>query len=117
MRIVYLDQNKWIELARAAKFPAEYPELHALLEAINQEISAGRLALPLTATNIFETYKISDAQRRHDLAFVQAFLSGGLVFRGRHKRLEVEVTEVLRSAYGLPPVIREQKYFLSDVFF
>jgi hypothetical protein len=117
VRIVYLDQNKWIELARAAKFPAEYPDLHALLEAITQEVSAGRLALPLTATNIYETHKINDPQRRHDLASVQAYLSRGLVFRGRHKRLEAEVTDVLRSAYGLPSAPREQNWFLSNVFF
>jgi hypothetical protein len=117
VRIVYLDQNKWIQLARAVKFPSEAPDLAALLKAVTKEVSAGRLVLPLTATNIYETHKINNAQKRHDLASIQAFLSGGHVFRARYKRLEVEVTEVLRGAYRLPLAHREENYFLSNVFF
>ncbi len=37
MRIVYLDQNKWIDLARAVKYPAENPEVRAILELLCQE--------------------------------------------------------------------------------
>jgi hypothetical protein len=99
------------------KDPAEYPDLCALLESLNHEVSAGHLALPLTATNIYETYKINDPIRRHDLALVQASLSGGLVFRGRYRRLEAEIIEVLRDAQGLPPVPCEENWFLSYVFF
>lgn len=117
VRIVYLDQNKWIDLARAVKHPASHPELHALVKAIDDEVRAGRMAVPLTATNIYETHKINDPQRRHDLAFVQSLLSRGIVFRGRHKRLEAEITEVLRSAHELPPVPLKQHWFLSNVFF
>jgi hypothetical protein len=116
MRIVYLDQNKWIQLARAAKHPDKYPDLHALLKSISHEVGVGHLALPLTFTNIYETFKINNPQRRHDLASVQAALSRGLVFRGRYKRLEEEVSEVSRDAYGLPPVDRDENWFLSDFF-
>lgn len=99
------------------KHPAEYPDLRALVETISQEVGAGRLALPLTATNIYETLKINDPERRHDLASAQALLSRGLVFRDRHKRLEAEVTEVLCNAYGLSRAPREKNWFLSNVFF
>ena len=44
VRIVYLDQNKWIDLARAAKYPAEHPDLHRLLEVVAREVRDGRLA-------------------------------------------------------------------------
>jgi hypothetical protein len=27
VQIIYLDQNKWIDLARAVKYPADYPEV------------------------------------------------------------------------------------------
>ena len=27
VQITHLDQNKWIDLARAVKYPADYPEL------------------------------------------------------------------------------------------
>jgi hypothetical protein len=117
VRIVYLDQNKWIDLARAVKYPAENPEVRAILELLCQEAQAGRVLLPLTATNIYETHKIGDPERRFDLAYTQATLSAGHVFRGRHKRLEIEVIDVLRNAYGLPLLDREQNWFLSNVFF
>ena len=117
MRITYLDQNKWIELARAAKQPEDYPDHNALLKSIGRAVGAGDLILPLTFTNIYETFKINDPQRRRDLASVQASLSKGFVFRGRYKRLEEEVSEVARIAHGLPPVYREEHWFLSDLFF
>jgi hypothetical protein len=117
VHIVYLDQNKWIELARAAKFPTERPELRALLDATSDEVRAGRLALPLTATNIYETYKINNPQRRQALASIQAFLSKGLVFRGKHKRLEVEISILLRKACNLAGPQLETHWFLSNIFF
>lgn len=117
MQIVYLDQNKWIDLSRAVHRPAEYPDQRKVLEALVESANANRVALPLTATNIYETQKINKPQRRIELAYVQATLSQGLVFRGRHKRLEVEVTDVLRSAYSLPVAPREAQWFLSNVFF
>ena len=40
-----------------------------------------------------------------------------MVFRGRHRRLEVEIVDLLRARYGLSPVPREPRWFLSDVFF
>jgi len=104
VQIVYLDQNKWIDLSRAVKYPADNPELRTVLEVLVEEANAGRIVLPLTQTNIYETHKINDPERRHDLAYVQATLSQGRVFRGRHKRLDTEVTDVLRGAYGLEPI-------------
>lgn len=116
VRIVYLDQNKWIELARAAKQPENYPDHSALLKSIGRAVGAGDLVLPLTFTNIYETFKINEYQRRHDLAIVQTGLSKGLVFRGRYKRLEVEVSDVCREAVGLPLLDRHKNWFLSDFF-
>lgn len=116
MRVIYLDQNKWVELARAAKTPAEHQDLVSLLENIAAEVSDGRLLFPLTAANLYETYKINNAQRRHDIAYLQAMLSRGYVFRGRHKRLDVEISTVLRNAGGLTPFAREPRWFLSSIF-
>ncbi len=117
MKIVYLDQNKWIDLARAVKTPACYPKQRAALEVLVGEANAGRVVVPLTASNIYETHKIANQERRDHLAWVQATLSQGLVFRGRHKRLEVEITDLLRAAYGLERLNRDPKWFLSDVHF
>lgn len=117
MKIIYLDQNKWIEIARAVKFPAQHPEVHSVLEVLIREADAGRIAVPLTNANIYETHKIDKLERRIELAYVQATLSQGLVFRGRRKRLEVEISDVLRKAYGLEPLPKASNWFLSNVFF
>lgn len=115
--IVYLDQNKWIELARAAKFPQQHPEARALLESLCEAVRAEHIVLPLTATNIYETYKIADPDRRHDLAYVQSILSRGLVFRGRHRRLEVEIARLIEVAYGACAPELPGQWFLSNIFF
>jgi hypothetical protein len=115
--IAYLDQNKWIELARAAKHPEQHPDARALLETLCETVAAGRLVLPLTASNIYETHKIADLGRRHDLAYVQSVLSRGFVFRGRHRRLEVEIARLVKAVYGVPAAEPSGQWFLSDIFF
>lgn len=115
--IVYLDQNKWIELARALKMPDALPEQRALLEAMATPLESGRLIIPLTATNIYETHKINDPERRHELALLQATVSQGRVFRGRYRRLEFELRDFWDRAFGRPRVERLPLWFLSDVFF
>ena len=117
MRIVYLDQNKWIELSLAAKYSARYPEASRLLESLLDDVGANRIVVPLSFANIYETQKINDPQQRHDLALLQAAMSGGLVFRGRYKRLEMELRNFVRSAYSLPSDTQSDRWFLSDVFF
>lgn len=116
-RIVYLDQNKWIELARAEKFPSKFPDKFALLERLRREFAAGETLFPLSAANIFETYKIGDPHRRKSLAMLQATLSGGFVFRGRYCRLEEELSEFLCRTYGLEFKPKLPFWFLSDLFF
>jgi hypothetical protein len=85
VQIIYLDQNKWTDLSRAVKYPVDHPELRTVLEVLVEEAKAGRIIVPLTQTNIYETHKINDPQRRHDLAYVQVTLSQGRAFRGRHR--------------------------------
>ena len=102
-KILYLDQNKWIELAQGQKSPTDYPAQREVLAFLVEESNAGRLTVPLTATNLYETHKINIKERRDHLAWVQSTLSQGMVFRGRYKRLEVEVIDHLRSGSGLEP--------------
>ncbi len=117
MQIVYLDQNQWVKLARAWKYPSEYAEVRKLFGEIERAVLNGKLCLPLTATNIYETYKINRSERRQDLALVQSALSQGKVFVGRHQRLANEISSVVRNIHSLPPEDREEYWFLSDLFF
>ncbi|MBK1696987.1 hypothetical protein [Rhodovibrio salinarum] len=115
--VVYLDQNKWVDLARAVKSPSDHPAHHALLTALSRNVETGRLVLPLTAANIYETQKTNDPAQRHNLAILLATASQGLVFRGRHHRLEAELIDLLQAIHGNAPMPRAPGWFLSDVFF
>lgn len=117
MTILYLDQNKWVELAQGQKSAADYPAQREILALLVEEANAGRLVVPLTATNLYETHKINMRERREHLAWVQSTLSQGMVFRGRYKRLEVEIIDHLRAGSGLEPLTRDPRWFLSNVFF
>jgi hypothetical protein len=117
VKILYLDQNKWVELAQGQKSPADFPARREVLAFLVAEANAGRLVVPLTSTNLYETRKINIPERRDHLAWVQSTLSQGMVFRGRYKRLEVEIIDHLRAGSGLEPLPREPHWFLSSVFF
>lgn len=117
MKVLYLDQNKWVELAKGQKSATDFPAQREVLAFLIEEANARRLVIPLTATNLYETHKINIQERRDHLAWVQSCLSQGMVFRGRHKRLEVEVVDHLRAGCGLEPLPRDPRWFLSNVFF
>ncbi|WP_429031420.1 hypothetical protein [Bradyrhizobium sp. I1.14.4] len=70
-----------------------------------------------TATNVYETHKVNNPERRFDLAYCMTTLGGAYVFRGRHKRLEVEIFDAVRRAYHLPALKRVDQWFLSQVFY
>lgn len=117
MKLVYLDQNKWVDVARAALAPDRWPQHREVLEMLCAKVGAGEVLLPLTSSNIYETYKINDPDRRANLAYAQVTLSGAQVFRGLHRRLEVEIAWALSSYFGLPWEEPEPGWVLSTVFF
>lgn len=117
MRIIYLDQNKWIDLAHAAVSQKSRTDMNLLLKRLMRGAKSGKIALPLTATNIYETYKINDPNRRRHLAQLQSELSCGWVFRGRHRRLETEISNLLHEMTSTPKEEAPDLWFLSKVFF
>ncbi len=115
--IVYLDQNMWIDLARAVRDPDNHPEARQILEALGAAIDARMIATSLTASNLYETQKVRDPMLRATIAHTQVAFSGGWVFRGRRRRLEVEAARVLSEIYDLPWTEPEPGWFLSNLFF
>ena len=117
MKVLFLDQNKWIELARGVKSPDDFPRQYAVIESLVREAKAGNILVPLTFASLYETQKIINRERREQLAWVQSTLSQGKVFRGRRKRLEVEVISSLRRTFELEVSPRAPDWFLSNIFF
>jgi hypothetical protein len=116
-RILYLDQNHWIEIARGVKHPNEYPEVYAVAELLVQQVRAGQLIVPLSATNIYETHKKNEPRQRSDLALVQTDISQGRVYRGRHALLREQIVDYLYEIFSIDHPIRPKYWFLSDLHF
>ena len=68
MKIIYLDQNHWIELSRAAHGRAAKRGVYEVLAAARLASAAGSACFPLSLTHVMETYKNDAPERRLRLA-------------------------------------------------
>lgn len=101
MEIVYLDQNKWIELARVQAGAVTSGQLAELYEQLTIAVDAERVLFPLSASHVLETSKRNDHASRVHLAETQAKLSRGYVYRSRAGRLEIEVRATIHRIFGI----------------
>lgn len=115
-RILYLDQNAWIALLRGAwnreTCPAEYDSLCRIRDAV----CSGRILIPLSYANIYETLKINDPQRRTRLSHLQTAFSNGIVLRSRSQVLRATLTRYFQERMNLPVTSFDDGWFLSDLF-
>lgn len=115
--ILYLDQNAWVALARAAWDKTKHPEEHTTLVTLIDAIKLHGLIVPLTFTNLYETMKINDPVRRANMAYAQSVISNGRVVRGRRRILGDTLAAYLATHYGLAYTTPTELWFLSDVWF
>ncbi|HET9639598.1 MAG TPA: hypothetical protein VFP12_10355 [Allosphingosinicella sp.] len=115
--ILYLDQNAWVAIARGAWDKSAYPREHSALAVLVEAIKAHGLIVPLTFTNLYETMKINDHSRRSAMAYAQATVSRGQVFRGRRRIFQETLSFYLANHFGLPKAGSSEHWFLSDVWF
>lgn len=116
-RVVCLDQNAWIALARGAWDKAAHPDEHIALTRVVTALQAGRIVVPLSFSNIYETAKVNDPVRRTHLAHVQATISGGKVLRGRRRLLEEMLSRRLVEHASGERLALAEDWFLSDLWF
>lgn len=103
MDIVYLDQNKWIELARVRSGALGSGPISDLYAQLSGAVLDGRALFPLSASHVLETSKRNDLTSRTHLAETQALLSRGYAYRSRASRLRVEIRATLHRIFGLEP--------------
>lgn len=116
-RLLYLDQNAWVALARGAWDKTQHQREHETLTAVFEAVQTGSLVVPLSFTNLYETTKINDPVRRLTMAGVQATLSGGKVFRGRRRILRDTLTAYLAIHFSLPHPAPAEHWFISNLWF
>lgn len=116
VEIIALDQKIWIEIAIAWKTQDKSLDQALKFKKLVNLVSSGRAKFPLTFSNIYETFKVSDYNRRRDLAYVQSVLSRGLFFVGRHQQRQAEIEDFLRGQFKLPLCERDDSWYLSQKF-
>jgi len=75
--LVYLDQNKWIELSRIVYGKNNAPDGQSALAKVQKTLSEQRVIFPLSAIHYMEIARISNKDRRARLAKVMWQISSG----------------------------------------
>lgn len=73
--IIYLDQNKWLDLARAIIKPKKFPKYVPVASAIQSKSDSGAWQFPISLIHLMETLKRRDIGSRERLAEVMASIS------------------------------------------
>ena len=79
VRHLYLDQNKWIDLARAYHGRPGGARFRDALDTVDRLVCEGYLRVPLSSAHVMETARRGDRASRRRLAEVMIALSRGWV--------------------------------------
>lgn len=116
MQILYLDQNKWIELARVHVGRESRKELVNLYDELGTAVDRGALLIPISKAHVIETSKINSPERREHLAATFRELNRGVILRSRAGRLAVELLSTLNELFGKPPLNLPMRWALGANF-
>ncbi|MFE3860831.1 hypothetical protein ACFXPT_10360 [Streptomyces goshikiensis] len=100
LRLVYLDLNHWISLAKAATGHRDGDRRKGALEAVRDVSSAGTALFPLSATHYMEMSGIQDPRQRADIADVMEELSGFTTLINRTILMRYEIEAALDEMLG-----------------
>lgn len=116
-RLVYLDQNAWVALAKGSWDKERYTAEHVALTRVIGMVRSGSIAVPLSFANIYETLKINVPHRRANMARAQSVISGGVVFRGRRRILAETLAAYLAKKKAILRPDPVAHWFMSDLWF
>jgi hypothetical protein len=112
---VYLDQNKWIDLARADTghpMGAAFVDTLVLLKQAADERRAG---FPLSSAHYYETGKQHDRNRRIGLSTTMARLAGQLRIAPPHAIVPWEIRQALNTVFDLGVSVPDLELFGTGV--
>ncbi len=101
--IVYLDQNKWIDLAKARVGRADGQKYQAVLEKIIELVDQGKVIFPLSWVHFVETRKKRDLKKRKELAEVMGEISQGIAITPKSIIMNWELEHAIGIAFGETP--------------
>lgn len=111
MKRVYLDQNKWIDLAACDKGIATHARFADCLALIETSVQMGLASYPLSTVHYVETSHRRDWRSRSDLALTMGRLSRLHTIAPRKVLLPPEIDRALNAAFGSPQAIRSAQVF------
>lgn len=108
---VYLDQNKWIDLARAATGHDHGGRFTAALAAARAASASGLASFPLDIYRHLEIGKRANERSRNDIADLIHELSKQHALARPHTLLPAEIDDALQRRFGRPEAPRSADIF------
>ncbi len=112
---VWLDQNKWIDLALAAKDDPRGARFSDVLAVARACIELGTVSCPLDAGRYMETSKRGDWHSRQELVATMAELSRFHAIAPPRADVPAEIDEALRARFGVPAEPRIAQVFGTGI--
>jgi hypothetical protein len=101
MLSVYLDQNKWIDLARVT-FSRDVPKGHVdAASYLRSEVQNRRIRFPVSSVHIMEASRIGNRTKRLELGSVFTTYSDGWFLLGRPALIAHEIQSALADLLGV----------------
>ncbi len=96
-KIIYLDQNKWIDIACCYTGKGGYEKYGDVCKRIYEKVNSGEWIFPLSAIHLMETASRQDKQSRLDLAKVMGELSKSYTISSYLDMKKYEFDNLLRK--------------------
>lgn len=97
--IIYLDQNKWIELAKMVHGKDNSTRAKRVLRDFESAIDGGQVAIPLSSFHYIETSRISNVDRKVRLGAVMWRFSKGVTIVGYGEVVRHEIEAALAKHF------------------
>lgn len=108
---IYLDQNKWVDLARAATGHPRGRQFADALTVARASVAAGKVSFPLDMYRYWETSKRRDARSRDDVVDTMLELSKHHTIALPFPLLDREIDLALQRRFGRPEHPRQVQEF------
>jgi hypothetical protein len=116
-KLLYLDQNKWIDLSRAHYRHPKGEPFRDALAAVRRAVETGKLIVPLSAVAIVEMANDSDAERRERLLRFMIDLSRNLTILSFMTVRPWEVRNAVHAFYGRPEPVCVRRSIVREGFY
>lgn len=111
MKRIYLDQNKWIDLARAVNDVKDGDRFADARLVLEEGVSAGHVSIPLSSAHYMETQNRRDWRSRRQVAETMIAFSKLHTIAPPDAILPAEIDVALKSLFGVPRRPRELRVF------